>query len=145
MLVFSFTAHTLVRSQTYWRHWVKFSLVILYLTLIFDWVNIAHLEFYFEPTFHLCFMFVFIILSCLFLQLCEHLPGADLLALFSVIFLWFLSLSHMVSQVRCGTWLYQSLIFAFFFTFCSCHWSFLFWLSISILIKYITVIKHHIS
>ena len=31
-------------------------------------------------------------------------------------FLAFLSLSHMVSRVRCGTWLYWFLILAFFFT-----------------------------
>ena len=32
-------------------------------------------------------------------------------------FLVLLSLSHMVSRVRCGTWLYQFLKFAFFLTF----------------------------
>ena len=33
----------------------------------------------------------------------------------------FLSLSHTVSWVRCGTWLFRFLIFAFFFTLtCQC-------------------------
>ena len=52
------------------------------------------------------------------LQPCDHLLGrADLLALWYVMFSCVLSLSHMVSWVRCGTWLYRFLIFAFFLTF----------------------------
>ena len=50
---------------------------------------------FYESFFYLCFVFVFVILSSLFL--------ADLLALLCVMFLVFLSLSHMVSQVRCVT------------------------------------------
>ena len=47
------------------------------------------------------------------LQSCDYLLGkADLLAIFLC-----LSLSHMVSRVRCGSLLHRFLIFAFFFTF----------------------------
>ena len=42
--------------------------------------------------------------------------SADLLVLLCVMFSGVLSLSHMVSRIRCGTWLYRFLIFAFFFT-----------------------------
>ena len=42
---------------------------------------------------------------------------ADLLALLFVIFSCVLSLFHTLSWVRCKTWLYRFLIFAFFLTF----------------------------
>ena len=42
---------------------------------------------------------------------------ADLLALLCVVFSCILSLSHMVSRVSCGTWLYRFLVFALCFTF----------------------------
>ena len=41
---------------------------------------------------------------------------ANLLALLYAMFSWVLLLSHVVSLVRCGTWLYRFLIFAFFLT-----------------------------
>ena len=69
-------------------------------------------------------------LSCLFIQHCGHLLGtANLLALVYVIFLVFLSLSHLVSSVRCGTRLYRFLIFGFFLTLsvvcdCDINWSY---------------------
>ena len=44
---------------------------------------------------------------------------ADLLALLYVMLSCVLSRSHMVFWVRCGIWLYVSLIFAFFFTLIS--------------------------
>ena len=56
------------------------------------------------PFCNLCFVFVFVILSCLSLAACWE--RADLLALFKSlvcdVFLFFFSLSHMVSWVRCG-------------------------------------------
>ena len=65
-----------------------------------------------------CFMFVFFILSCLFLAALWS-PAWN--GLTSWLFVWLvcdlncvLSLSHMVSWVKCGTWLYRFLIFAFF-------------------------------
>ena len=42
---------------------------------------------------------------------------ADLFALLYVMFYCVLSLSHVVSWVSCGAWLYRFLIFAFFLTF----------------------------
>ena len=48
---------------------------------------------------YLCFLFVFIILPCLFLTCWER---ADLLALLCVMLPCVMSLSHMVSQARCG-------------------------------------------
>ena len=56
-------------------------------------------------------------LSCLFIvALWPPAKKGLTLALLYVIFFVFLSLSHVVSQVRCGTWLYQFLVFAFFLT-----------------------------
>ena len=68
----------------------------------------------------LLFWIVFVVcVSCInyivcSLQPCGHLLGkAGPLALLYVMFSCVLSLSHMVSWVRCGTWLYGFLIFAF--------------------------------
>ena len=70
---------------------------------------------------YLCFTFVFIILSCLFLAALWSPAEKWLTSWLSWVwcFLVFFSLSHIVSRVRCGTWLYRSLIFAFFLTFFS--------------------------
>ena len=59
---------------------------------------------------HVCWLFCF-------LQPCDHLLGKGL-PLGSLVcdVSCVLSLSHMVSGVRCGTLLYRFLIFAFFFT-----------------------------
>ena len=52
---------------------------------------------------NLCFVFVFAILSCLFLAALWSLAGngADLFALLWVMYSCFLSLAHMVSSVAC--------------------------------------------
>ena len=71
----------------------------------------------------LLWIFLFIHISCLLfclvcsLQHCDHL-----LSLFSCVwcFLLFLSLSHVMSWVRCGTLLNRFLIFAFFITLTFC-------------------------
>ena len=52
------------------------------------------------PLCYLCFVFVFAMLSCLFLAGWEK---ADLLVFLCVKFSYFLSLSHMLSLDRCGT------------------------------------------
>ena len=52
---------------------------------------------------HLCFMFVFVILSCLFLAALWSPAGKGLLALLCVMFSCVLSLSHTLSFVRCTT------------------------------------------
>ena len=60
---------------------------------------------------------IFGILSCLFIAVLWS-PAGKGLPLGSpvyAVFLCFLSLSHVV--FRCGTWLYEALIFAFFLTF----------------------------
>ena len=59
------------------------------------------------------------ILPCLFLAPLWSPVGKGLTSWPSCIwcFLVFLSLSQMVSRVRCGTWLYRFLIFTFFLTF----------------------------
>ena len=41
----------------------------------------------------------------------------------------FLSLSHTVSQARCGTWLYWFLIFAIFLSYLSGYWNIWHWLN----------------
>ena len=55
---------------------------------------------------------------------CGHLLLVKAWPLGSLVCDVFLSLSHIMSQVRCGIWLYEFLIFAFFFTlvvlFCLC-------------------------
>ena len=66
-----------------------------------------------DPLCYLCFTFVLIIPSCLFLVVACW-EGTCLLC---VVFPRVLSLSHMVSPVRCGTWLIQFLIFVIFFSF----------------------------
>ena len=68
-----------------------------------------------------------------FLQFCDHLLGKSCLIVSLVYDVsCVLSLSHMVSKVRCGTWLYQFMIFAFFLT-----------LSYCLLVKYILFITNH--
>ena len=73
-----------------------------------------------SPLRSICVIYV-LCLSCF--RVCSLLPcghllgkgwplGSRLLCLFV-----FLSLSHVVSWVRCGTWLYRFLIFATFLTF----------------------------
>ena len=56
---------------------------------------------------YLCFLFV--MLSCLFIAVLWSPAGKGLTSWLSCMwcFLAFLSLSHVVSWVRCGTWLYQ--------------------------------------
>ena len=62
----------------------------------------------------LSLLYVVLCVTCSLVITCwERVYLLDLLC---VIFSCVLSLSHMVSQVRCGTWLYRFLIFAFFFT-----------------------------
>ena len=71
--------------------------------------------------------------SCLFLlcclvcslQPCDHLLGKSwsLGSLVCDVLLCVLSLSHMVSRVRCGTWLNWFLIFAFFLLWYLAHLS----------------------
>ena len=62
---------------------------------------------------YLCFVFVFVIPCSLVVTCWEKV---DLLALFCVMFLCVLSLSHTVLWVRCGTWLYCFLVVVFFLT-----------------------------
>ena len=66
----------------------------------------------------LFFVLVFIILSCLFLAALWSSAGKGLTSWLSCVWCFpvFLSHSHMVSWVRCDTWLYWFLIFAFFLT-----------------------------
>ena len=77
-------------------------------------VNIEHI-----PTLqldHFCYLcFVFDMLSCLFIAAKWSPAGKGLTSWLSYLwcFLEFLSLSHVVFRVRCGTWLYWFLIFAF--------------------------------
>ena len=61
-------------------------------------------------------MFVFVILSCLYLAALWSPAGKGLTSWLSCLwcFLEFLSLSHMVPWVRCWTWMYWFLIYAFF-------------------------------
>ena len=68
---------------------------------------------------YLCFMFILVMLSCLFFASLWSLPGKGLISWLSCVlcFLVFSSLSHIVFQVRYGTWSYRFLIFAFLSTF----------------------------
>ena len=70
---------------------------------------------------YLCFLFV--MLSCLFIAALCSSAGKGLTSwLFCMLcFIVFLSLSHVVSGVRCGTWLYLFLIFASLLTLKCCH------------------------
>ena len=64
---------------------------------------------------HFCYLcIVFVMLSCLFIAALWSPDGKGLAFWLSSIlrFIVFLSLSHVVSWVRCGTWLYRFLIFA---------------------------------
>ena len=69
-----------------------------------------------DPFCYLCFTFVFIILSCLFQAALWSPAGKGLTSWLSCVWCFpvFLSLYHMVSQVRCSTWLHRFLISAFF-------------------------------
>ena len=64
---------------------------------------------------YLCFAFVcHTVLSVLCNLVVTYWERADLLALLYMMFSCVLSLSHMVSWVRCGIGLYRFRIFAFF-------------------------------
>ena len=71
-----------------------------------------------DPFWCLCFMFVFVILSCLFLAALWSPAEKGLTSWISYVwcFLKVSSLYHMVSWVTCGTWLFRFLIFAILFT-----------------------------
>ena len=69
-----------------------------------------------------CGSFVFLCLVCVKLSrpliaALWSLAGKGLTYWLSFVMFVFLSLSHLVSWVRCGTWLYRFLIFAAFLTF----------------------------
>ena len=95
-----------------WRHETGLSSLIKYIY----WPFLGGTDFVF-------FCLVFVMLSCVCLLMpCCHLLGKGWLLgsrLWCLIVC--LSLSHVVSWVRCGTWLYRFLIFALFLTFPS--WS----------------------
>ena len=66
---------------------------------------------------HLCYLrLVFDMLSLRFITALWSPAGKELTSWLSFVMFVFLSLSHVVSWVRCGTWLYQFLIFATFLT-----------------------------
>ena len=71
---------------------------------------------------HLCFLcLMFLMLSRLFIPALLSPAGKGLTSwLLLGMFIVFLLLSHMVSCVRCGTWMYRFLIFAVFLTFLFC-------------------------
>ena len=62
-------------------------------------------------------LFMFHVCSVLSLHYNLVITCWTMTGLLALLFPCVLSLSHMVSRVRCGTWLYRYLIFAFFFTF----------------------------
>ena len=69
------------------------------------------------PFCYLCFVSVFVMHSLFFVVLCSPAGrGWYLGSRVCGIFLCFVLLSHVVSLVRCGDWLYQFLIFILFFT-----------------------------
>ena len=65
---------------------------------------------------HLCYVWLVFIMLCYLLVTCWE--RADLLAILALVcvFTCVLSFSHVVSWVRCATWLYRFLIFATFLT-----------------------------
>ena len=71
-----------------------------------------------DPFCYLCFVFIFVMLTCLFLAASGSPAGKWLTSWLSCVlcFLVLLSLSHMVFKVRYGTWLNRFLIFAFLST-----------------------------
>ena len=71
---------------------------------------------------YLCFILIFVMLSCLFLAALWSPAGKELTPWLSSVlcFLVFLSPSKLVFRVRYGTWLYRFLIFAFLSTLKTC-------------------------
>ena len=67
--------------------------------------------------FHVCLCYTVLSVPCSHVIVC--LERAEFLALLCVMFPCVLSLSHMVSRARCGSWLYRFLIFTFFLTLSS--------------------------
>ena len=63
---------------------------------------------------YLCFYFVFVMMSNFVITCWER--GWPLGSFVFCVFICF-SVSHMVYPIKCGTWLYRFLIFAFLFTF----------------------------
>ena len=66
-----------------------------------------------------CLWLVFVMLSCPFIGALGHLLGKGWPSWLEFVMFVFLSLSHVVSWVRCGTcgtWLYRFLIFTTFLT-----------------------------
>ena len=77
---------------------------------------------------YLCFLFV--MFSCLFIVALWSPAGKGLTSWLPCVwcFIVYLLLSHVVSWVRCGAWVYRFLIFAFFLTLImhrtTCNWKF---------------------
>ena len=71
-----------------------------------------------DPICYICCMLVFIMPSYLFLATLWSPAdmGWPLVCGVFLLLVFLLLLSHVVSQVQCGDWLYQFPIFAFFFT-----------------------------
>ena len=93
-----------------WKIPVIFSLTVPIKAVLLLWILFCYL----------CFIFVFVILSIPYAAFWS--PAGKGLTFwlsynFVLCFLVFLSLSHTVSWVMCGTWLYWFLIFAFLFAF----------------------------
>ena len=81
------------------------------------------------------YVFLFVMLSCLFIASILSPAGKGLTSWLPCMwcFLMFLSVPHVVSLVRCGTWLYRFLIFAFLLTLkfkfnCLCAFLFFFYI-----------------
>ena len=81
-----------------WGLLVKILINLLTAWYMFD--EILHTCFFVDHFCYLCLVFVFAILCSLVATCWER---ADLLSLLFVMFLVFLSLSHTVSWVKCGT------------------------------------------
>ena len=77
--------------------------------------NASIVEMFMLSMFHVCFCYATLSVPCsLAVTCCQK---ADLLALLCVVYYCVLLLSHMVSQIRCGAYLYRLLIKAFLFAF----------------------------
>ena len=85
---------------------------------VFPWLFQGGVSFV-DHFYHLSLMLIFVMLFCLFLAAFWSPAGKGLTSWLSCVLCFlnmFLALFHMAFRIRCGTWLYRFLIFAFLST-----------------------------
>ena len=126
----------LAMPQLWLSLWSRYFLIILtYYFKVLQWLFTYHskAELFVDPfllfVVPICLCYTVFYVPCRLVITCWEIVSSWLSCMWC--FLVFLSLSHMVSGVRCGNLFHQFLIIAFYFTF---FWTRYFWYSSNIII-----------